>query len=177
MKTDKKLLGKTRGIFDTVLDAGAVGSATLIVFIMLAICAEVVLRRLGHPQIWEIEVTEYCLLYATFLGTAWLLRDEGHVKVDIITSAINCKARALLGVVTSVIGSAISLYLVVWGWKVTLTYFQRGVVECTPLLTPTYIVLLIIPLGSIPLFVQFLRRTHGYLKTLKSSANGERKQS
>jgi len=175
MKTDNKLLVKARDIFDRVLDAGAVGSATLIMFIMLGICAEVVLRRLGHPQIWEIEVTEYCLLYITFLGTAWLLRDEGHVKVDIITNAINSKARARLGIITSVIGSAMSLYLVVWGGKVTLAYLQRGVVQCTPMLTPTYIVLLIIPLGSIPLFVQFLRRTHSYLKALKSSANGERK--
>jgi TRAP-type C4-dicarboxylate transport system permease small subunit len=175
MKLGNKLISKARSIFDKVLDIGAVGAAVLIIFIMLSICIEVVLRRVGHPQVWEIEITEYCLLYITFLGTAWLLKSEGHVKVDIITNAISSKAQAWLGIITSVIGSAMSIYLVVWGIKVTWVYFQRGVVQCTPLLTPTWIVLIVIPLGSIPLFVQFLRRTHSYLEALKSSANGERK--
>ncbi|MCD6567893.1 MAG: TRAP transporter small permease [Dehalococcoidia bacterium] len=175
MKINDGLGAKAGRIFDKILDIGAVGTSALIIFIMLSICVEVVLRRMGHPQIWEIEVTEYCLLYVTFLGAAWLLRREGHVKVDIITNAVSPRVQRWLGIITSVIGSAMSLYLVIWGITVTWDYLQRGVVQCTPLLTPTWIVLIIIPLGSIPLFLQFLRRTRGYMGMSISSPDEEKK--
>lgn len=150
-------------IFDRVLKAGASIAGFLLIFMMLSICVELICRRLGHPLMWVMEVTEYSLLYITFLGAAWVLQREGHVKMDIIVDALNPKMQALLGVVTSLIGSVMSAYLMVYGIKVTWEYYERGVVECTPLLTPTYIILLIIPLGSIPLLIQFLRRTYRYL--------------
>jgi C4-dicarboxylate transporter DctQ subunit len=152
-----------QSVFDMVLKATAFLAACLLIFIMLSICVELVFRRMGHPLMWVMEVTEYSLLYITFLGTAWVLEREGHVKMDMIVNALSPRIQALLGIITSLIGSAMSLYLVVYGVKVTWDYFQRGVCECTPLLTPTFIILFIIPLGSIPLGIQFLRRTHGYL--------------
>ena len=162
-----------KAIFDKLLKAGAFIGASLLIFIMLSICVELLFRRMGRPLMWVMEVTEYSLLYITFLGAAWVLESEGHVKMDIIINALNPKIQALLGIITSIVGSAMSLYLVVYGIKVTWDYFERGVVECTPLLTPTYIILLIIPLGSIPLFIQFLRRTYGYLVLWKTSSGGK----
>jgi len=161
---------RTEIIFDRVLKAGASIAGFFLIFMMLSICADLLCRRMGHPLMWVMEVTEYSLLYITFLGTAWVLEREGHVKMDIIIDALNPKKQALLGMVISIIGSAMSLYLVVYGASVTWEYYDRGVVECTPLLTPTYIILIIIPLGSIPLFLQFLRRTYRYLALWKTSS-------
>jgi C4-dicarboxylate transporter DctQ subunit len=156
-------------IFDRVLKAGAFIAGFLLIFMMLSICVELLCRRMGSPLVWVMEATEYSLLYITFLGAAWVLAKEGHVKMDIIVDALTPKKQALLGILTSLIGSAMSLYLVIYGAKVTWEYYDRGVVECTPLLTPTYIILLIIPLGSIPLFLQFLRRAYRYLALWKRS--------
>jgi len=159
---------RLKSIFDKTLDAGAVGASFLLIFIMLAISMEVVLRRMGHPSVWEVEVTEYSLLYITFLGAAWLLRKEGHVRMDILVSALNRRLQALLGVIVSVMGAALSLYLVAFGTAVTWDYFRRGIVQCTPLLTPSFLITLIIPLGSVPLVLQFLRRAYGFWKVLKT---------
>jgi len=155
-------------IFDWVLKAGASIAGFLLIFMMLSICVELLCRRIGHPLMWVMEVTEYSLLYITFLGAAWVLHREGHVKMDILVDALNPKMQTLLGIVTSLIGSAMSLYLVLYGAKVTWEYYERGVVECTPLLTPTFLILLIIPLGSIPLFIQFLRRAYHYMRLWKA---------
>lgn len=170
-KLDLMRRTKVEIIFDRVLKAGASLAGFLLIFIMLSICVELVCRRMGHPLMWVMEVTEYSLLYITFLGTAWVLEREGHVKMDIVVNALKTKIQALFGIITSVIGSAMSFYLVLYGIKATWDYFERDVVECTPLLTPTFIILLIIPLGSIPLFIQFLRRAHGYLVVWKASSS------
>ena len=164
---------KIKTIFNTVLKAGASIAGFLLIFMMLSICVELVCRRMGRPLMWVMEVTEYSLLYITFLGAAWVLEREGHVKMDIIVNALKRENQALLGIITSVIGSAMSLYLIVYGTKVTWDYFKRDVIECTPLLTPSFIILLIIPLGSIPLFIQFLRRAYGYLVLWRASSGGK----
>ena len=39
---------------------------------------------LNRPLVWVLELTEYALLWVTFLGAAWLLRQGGHVQVDVI---------------------------------------------------------------------------------------------
>jgi TRAP-type C4-dicarboxylate transport system permease small subunit len=155
-------------VFDRVLKAGASIAGFLLIFVMLSICVELLCRRIGHPLMWVMEATEYSLLYITFLGAAWVLDKEGHVKMDIIVDALGPKSQAFLGIVTSILGSVMSLYLVIYGARVTWEYYERGIVECTPLLTPTYIILLIIPLGSIPLFIQFLRRAYRYRALWKS---------
>lgn len=153
---------KITTIFNAVLKAGASVAGFLLIFMMLSICVELVCRRMGRPLMWVMEVTEYSLLYITFLGAAWVLEREGHVKMDIIVNALKSETQALAGIITSIIGSAMSLYLMVYGTKVTWDYFKRDVIECTPLLMPTFIILLIIPIGSILLFIQFLRRAYGY---------------
>jgi len=102
---------RTEIIFDRVLKAGASIAGFFLIFMMLSICADLLCRRMGHPLMWVMEVTEYSLLYITFLGTAWVLEREGHVKMDIIIDALNPKKQALLGMVISIIGSAMSLYL------------------------------------------------------------------
>jgi C4-dicarboxylate transporter DctQ subunit len=75
--------------FDTIFDRMirilfhvASGLSLVIVF---GTATEILMRYfLNRPQIWAVEVTEYTMLYITFLGSAWLLREEGHVKMDIL---------------------------------------------------------------------------------------------
>lgn len=168
-----KLQTKATSVFDRALDVGAFAAAVLLIFMMLAICLEVVARRIGYPQEWQIEITEDCMIFITFLGTAWLLKREGHVKMDILVNALNPRAQAWLGIITSVIGIIISLYLVVWGSMVAWDHYQRGVFQMTPLLMPTAPLLAIIPIGSILLLIQFLRRTHGYLGARRTALSRE----
>ena len=51
-------------------------AATLIfVAMMLVVCAEVLLRYgFNSPISWVVEISEYALLWITFLGAAWVLR-------------------------------------------------------------------------------------------------------
>jgi len=136
----------------------ALGIAVLLL-IVGAVCLEIVLRTFfARPQVWVIEFTEYGLLYVTFLGTAWLLRQDGHVRVDLLTNVLDREWRRRLALVSAAIGFAVSIVLTVFGVIVTLDTLRRGVYKPTILEFPTWIVLLVIPLGASLLTARFLQR-------------------
>ena len=147
-------------IFDRTLNVMTFLAGILLIFIMLSVCMEVILRSfINRPQIWVTEVTECLLLYITFLGTAWLLREEGHVKVDLVLNRLKPQTTAFLGIISSIMGVLVSITLTIYGFNVTWDYFQRGIYTPTALEIPVYLILLIIPIGSLMLFIQFIRRT------------------
>lgn len=162
-----KLLRKFAGIFDGTVDAFSILACVLLIFVMLAVCAEIVFRYFLHsPIIWVVEISEVILLYITFLGTAWLLRREGHVKIDLLLSRLKPKTQAWFNIIISVIGAIMCLLLVWYSAQETWVLFQRGVLTPTVLALPKAPIILIIPIGSFLLFIQFLRRAQGYWRGL-----------
>ncbi len=160
---DKALRGEFMKRILAVLDRTMEGMTFLaglfLIFIMLAVCSDVILRTFFKvPLMWVTEVTEVLLLYITFLASAWLLRDEGHVRVDILLSRFGPRTVAFLGIVSSAIGVVVSVVLVVFGATVTWDYYQRGVYTVSVMEFPVSVILLAIPVGSLALFFQFVRR-------------------
>ena len=61
---------------------------------------EVFLRTFfNRPQEWVMELSEYALLYITFLSAAFVLKKEGHIVVDLVTCRLNVKKRNFLVIV------------------------------------------------------------------------------
>ena len=157
-------MNRSLDIFDRIINIMTYLAGILLVFIMLSVCLEVILRSFfNRPQIWVTEVTECLLLYITFLGTAWLLREEGHVKIDVLLDRVKPKTVALLGIISSLIGLFVSLILAIYGLGVTWNYFQRGIYTPTAMEIPVFAILAIIPIGSLMLFIQFIRRTRKFV--------------
>jgi TRAP-type C4-dicarboxylate transport system permease small subunit len=135
---------------------------------MLSVNAEVIMRYfLRSPLVWVVEISEVLLLFITFLGAAWVLKKEGHVKMDIVLSRFKPRAQAMANVVTSIL-SAIVVSLLVWyGILVTLEHYQRGLYQPTLLEIPNAAVLFIIPLGALLLVIQLIRRAYMYILVWK----------
>jgi C4-dicarboxylate transporter DctQ subunit len=131
----------------------------VLILIIGAVCAEIILRTFfARPQVWVIEFSEYGLLYVTFLGTAWLMRQDGHVRVDLLTNALDAEWKRRLALASEAIGCAVAVVLTVFGVLVTLDAHRRGLFKPTILEVPTWIVLLVIPVGSTLLALRFLQR-------------------
>ncbi len=161
-----KLVRKVVNIFDRTLDLLALLAVVLIIFIMLSVDTEVVTRYFwGRPITGTIEVMGYCLLFITFLGAAWGLREEVHVRMDVVLNRLSTGAQSLLNIITSILSAIICLIIVWYGVVVTWESYQINYRAATELETPEYLVLFIIPIGSFLLFIQFLRRTYGYLQS------------
>ena len=135
----------------------ALGSA-IFAFITLAICAEVLMRYgFNRPLTWVVEVSEYALLWMTFLGTSWVLRQDGHVRVDILMQFFSPGALRICGLVSAGSGILASLVLVLFGANTTWTALARGSYKSTGLDIPTWLVLVVIPVGGLLLLVRFLQ--------------------
>ncbi|RLB05180.1 MAG: hypothetical protein DRG83_03105 [Deltaproteobacteria bacterium] len=157
-----KVLGKVKTIFDRTLDLGISISAILIFFSWCVICFEVVMRQFfNRPQVWVVEVVEYMMLYSLFLGAAWVLREEEHIKVDLVLNLLKPEGRALVTAINSVLGAIVCLILTWYGTKVTWVHYREGLITFTAMLLPKWPFLMVIPFGSFLLFIQFVRRIFG----------------
>jgi TRAP-type C4-dicarboxylate transport system permease small subunit len=133
--------------------------AIMVIFMMMAISYSVMMRYLfNRPIAWIVEISSYLMLYITFLGTAWLLRRDGHVEIDLFTSHLKPKQRAVLKSVTSVGGAVVGFILAWKGALITVDYFKRGVMAMDILNTPQYLLMAIIPVGGFLLMIEFILR-------------------
>ena len=170
----KLLTQKISNIFDRTINFLALMAAILLIFLMLSISVNVATRALIEWSIvWMFEIDVYALLYITFLGAAWLLKSEGHVKMDLVFNQFKPRAQATINIITSVI-SAIVFLVVAWqSARVTWITFQTDYFFVTVLEPPAWPIILIIPIGSFLLFIQLLRRTYSYVEVWRAGPDTE----
>ena len=162
-----KLLNRSNTVYERIIKALAGLAGTLIIALMLTIGLAVFMRLLVHPLSWVLEATEYAVVLVTFLSAAWILEKEGHVVIELVTDRLNPRTQSVRNIVISILGAILCAIVVVYGTQVVWDHFQRGIrMETTgaPLKAPF---LSIIPICSLMIFIQFLRRTYGYLKQWK----------
>lgn len=153
--------------FDGLVNLSALMAAAILLFIMLSVCAEIILRYFfNSPLIWVIEISEYGLLYITFLGTAWVLRREAHISVDIFIKLFGSKGRNSLRIFCAIAGIFVCFIFVCYGASVVWEYYFSGSARPTSLEIPTYLVLWVIPYGGMLLLLQFLRNLINHIRAL-----------
>jgi TRAP-type C4-dicarboxylate transport system permease small subunit len=82
-------------------------AAFLIVLAVFVICDIVVERYiLNLTTIWQIDVVTYCIVGATFIGSAYVLMTRGHVNVDILPLYCGPRLRYWLALVTILLALA-----------------------------------------------------------------------
>ena len=167
----KRLAKKVGSIVDRSLDVTFAAACVVLMFVMVSVSSEVFLRYLlDMPQMWVVEVAEYSLLFITFMAGGWVLRREGHVKMDLLVNRLKPKAQALFDFITSFIGIGLVGLLFVWYGVVTTKYVYvhnitaDGALDMVPEWTFTWV----IPVGGFLLFLQFVRRTFGFFRSYRS---------
>ncbi len=131
----------------------------ILVTVTLGVCTEVVMRyAFNSPIYFVVELSEYALLYITFFGTAWVLRENGHVRIEIFLAALTARWRHRLGLLSASFGIFVGLVLLIFGASRTLDAFERGLFRATLVEFPLWIVLLCIPIGGLLLFGRFTQR-------------------
>lgn len=163
------LLAKVLKIYDRVINVAAVLAGILILFLMTSVCWEVASRDLfGHPTSWVVEVAGYVLLYVPFLAAAWVLKEDGHVRTDLMLNFLRIKTRSLIDTITSFVSAGVCSVLSWFALKFTLYLYQVGYKTPTYLMVPKSIIVGVVFLGFLFLSIQFFRRSFSLLKEWKS---------
>ncbi len=156
--------GRPRGnpalrIFDLFVDGGAVLAAVLLIAVMLATTIKIVFRYgLREGLVGVDQISGTMLLYITFLGAAWVLRREEHVTIDLLVGALSTQTRRRLHILSSILGALICFCLVLFGTLEVVASLQKGIRIAAEIEIPRAVNLAVIPLGSLFLGLQFLRR-------------------
>jgi TRAP-type C4-dicarboxylate transport system permease small subunit len=163
-----KLFAKLAVIFDRILDATVVLAGVLLVFAVVSVTVAVASRYLlGYPIGWVIEIDSYILLYICFLVGAWVLREEGHVIIDVLLERLNPRTQSWMNIVTSLVSAGVCFILAWYGAADTWDLLKTNYFTPTQLEIPKWIINVIIFIGSFFLFIQFLRRAYLYSKGRK----------
>jgi TRAP-type C4-dicarboxylate transport system permease small subunit len=174
MKQVRKTLSILDSIYHRCINSGAALAGVLIVFIMLITTAEVLMRKfLLMPIKGVVELTEYLMIWITFLGAAWVLKKEGHVKIDVLLSRLKPRGQAFLNVVSTSIMAAICLFLTIFGGIVTYDSVIRGAARVYQYTVPLWILLIIIPISGFLLFIQSVKRARGYWQLTRKESGHE----
>src|SRR5437879_9280271 len=81
--------------YDAVIYGMAGLAAFLMAAMMVVICLDVALRNLGYQSSAHFfTFTEYALLMIPCMGAPWLVREKGHIYVEILLMSLGPKARA-----------------------------------------------------------------------------------
>ena len=168
------MVRKLNAAFDYTIGFLAYLAGIILFITMVIIFTDVTATKvLNRPLPWAIEVSEYSLTYITFFCAAWLLKEERHVKMDLLLNQLQPRKQALLNMATSIVGVVVCLVIAWYGTTITWEFFQRGVFSAQALEIPMAPLLAVIPLGTFLFGIQFARRAYGYMRSWKATKEEE----
>lgn len=136
---------------------------------MLLISASVIARYTFHyGQAWSIEATMCCLFFGTLSGTAWVLRRDRHIKLDVLVARFPLRTQAMLEIVLCFISIITMGILLPYAIEANRLALEKGYEYGLGLRLPMITLLWIFPFGIVTLFIQFIRRAYEFFKVWKA---------
>lgn len=164
-----KTLHKAEIIFDKIIDYMLMAAAAIVVLDALAVSADVILRKaIGFTWSPLYEIITYSLLWMTFLGTTAIMRMNGHVKMDSLTSHLSPKKEALLNSITHGFCVLLIGVILFYTIKLTITDYKTNFILASILNPPKWPIEIIIPFGFFLLFIQTIRNAREFFDRYKS---------
>lgn len=144
-------------------------AGALILFGMCSVCYEVVMRYVfERPTSWVLETNEYVLFIICFLSLAWVLKVEGHVRMDAVLGMLSPRKQHILNIFACVVGIFYCGVLFYWGIDWAWDSFQRGSHFSNFTQWPVASMAVMIPFGSFFLILELVRKIVGYVNALLS---------
>jgi TRAP-type mannitol/chloroaromatic compound transport system permease small subunit len=146
-------------------------TCTLALVVALSIFYEIILREfLGRPTVWVSEATVFGCGLIYMLGGAWTLKQDGHVRVDMLYHGLSKRGKAIIDCVTYF---AFLLYILVMIWA-SWNYMMQSIAVRETTMSPwdPYIWPLKVALVA-SLVMLFLQQTAKFVRDLYFIAKGE----
>ncbi len=94
--------------------AGVVAAALIAIAICI-VCQMVFIRYvLVSSAAWQTEVVTFSLVGATLLGSPWVMKERGHVSVELVTEYAAPEARRLMMMLSD---SVVIIFAAIMTWK------------------------------------------------------------
>jgi len=145
--------------YDRLFAALGVLAAALFAFTALGITLDVISRSTGLGGIaWMLEVNEYALLVATFLGAPWVLRLGAHVRVDVLVNNLSRRWARYLDLASNVVGLVCVAVIAYYAVGLARASILQGAMIIKSFIIPEWWVFGVIALSGLLLMSEFIFR-------------------
>ncbi|MET3506579.1 TRAP transporter small permease [Halalkalibacter oceani] len=117
--------------------------------------------------LWVTDFSGYAMVYVVFLAAPWILKEKGHVIVDIITGALSKKFLRVNSIIICTVSIFICILLLIFSAEITMGYYLNNTVMLNTIQWPKFALFLPIVIGFLMLGIRF------FIELLKSILLGE----
>jgi TRAP-type C4-dicarboxylate transport system permease small subunit len=116
-----------RSWFDALIDALALAAAVLLCALVVLILVDVAARYLRLFSLpWSFEATEYMLYAITFLGAPWVLREEGHIAIELVVERLPPRPRRAVRQIADFLGATVCVVLFYFACRVAWRSYESA---------------------------------------------------
>jgi C4-dicarboxylate transporter DctQ subunit len=159
-----RFITKLHKIFDSIVDCAAFISGTILAFSTLLVCADIIMRYFFNSPIpGVLETTEFGLLFFTLLASAWLMRRNKHVNMDLVLHKLKPRIQCIMNACTFALCAVICAVITYYGALTAIDRYQTNHRLSTALEPLSYPLVSIIPVCFFLLFIQSTIMTYNYI--------------
>lgn len=81
---------------------------------------------MGASLSWSEELSRYLFIWATYLGVAYGVRKDAHIRVSMVTDMMSPRNAAYIRILTHVIFGAFAVFVMYQGWIMVEKTFRFG---------------------------------------------------
>ena len=149
-------------IYDGLLYLMALLAAGTLLWLMVSVVLSVAMRNLGlQPFAWLFTSAEYGILYMTMLGAPWLVRERGHVHIELVTAALPDGARRIVSRLVAAACVLVSLILAWYGYELLQTNLERNDYDVRAYFYPRWLLTITFPVAFSFMAIEFARFVFG----------------
>ncbi|ATH77696.1 TRAP transporter small permease [Halomonas sp. C22] len=146
-----------------LLNGMALLAAIMLVWLMVAVVLSVVIRNLGlQPSAWFFLSTEYAMFYLTLLGAPWLVRQKGHVHIELLTSLLPLPALNILSRGVSLLCVVVCAVLAWKGLDLVMLNIERSDYDVRAFFVPKWLLTIVFPISFTLMAIEFARFVVGH---------------
>lgn len=155
----------TKVVYDKIIKILAILGGLLFGSMVIFITIDVILRNSqGKGLFWVTEMMEYAMYCATAFSAPWLVREHGHISVDIVIEAMPIRGRRLLSCAAYIVSALIAAILAYFSLKISIQMYVNENMLIKSFKIPEWIVYVVLVLGFSLTAVEFARSAYLKLK-------------
>lgn len=152
-----KLGQRLAALVDGISKVSGWVAAMCIVAAAFIVTEGVLARKLfGASTIWQIEASIFLLIFAVFVGAAFVQKNEHHLNVDLVILLLPSKVRAVNLILVSIASCLLAGFLAWKAWPMWWDALREGERSESLWSPPMAIPYFFLPFGMTLLFLEYL---------------------
>ena len=158
-------MARSAWLWDRVGDLMALVAAAMLFWLMVSVVNSVIMRNIGiQPFAWLFTSSEYAILYMTMLGAPWLVRERGHVHIELVTAALPDGVRRIVSRAVALACVVVCVILAWQGWELFAKNWTRNDYDVRAYYFPKWILTITFPVAFAMMAVVSAIRDFSYTK-------------